>query len=122
MNKKSFPLILLGVDAYVRFSKPLIDLGFIPIILPRDERLPLPVSSHADMLVFIVDNVIFCNEKYYYDKGAWLACAFPHTKHLVKWYFIRQGKRRCPAGRGYIRREINRGIKGFAQKRGYADN
>ena len=67
MNKKSFPLILLGVDAYVRFSKPLIDLGFIPIILPRDERLPLPVSSHADMLIFIVDNVIFCNEKYYYD-------------------------------------------------------
>ena len=62
------------------------------------------------------------NEKYYYDKGAWLACAFPRTKHLVKWYYIWQGKRRCPAGRGYIRREINRGIKGFKQKRAFADN
>ena len=65
MNKKAFPLILLGVDAYMRFSKALIDLGFIPISLPRDERLPLPVSSHADMLIFIIDNVVFCNEEYY---------------------------------------------------------
>ena len=61
------------------------------------------------------------NEKYYYDKGAWLACAFPNSKHFVKWYFIWQGRRRCPGGRGYVRREINRGIQGFADKQAYAD-
>ena len=59
------------------------------------------------------------NEKYYYDKGAWIAAAFPRSRHLVKWYFIRQGRRLCPEGRSYVRREINRGMTGFAQKRPY---
>jgi hypothetical protein len=27
------------------------------------------------------------NEKYFYDRGALVACAFPKTKHLMKWYF-----------------------------------
>ena len=62
------------------------------------------------------------NRKYYYDKGAWLACAFPHTKHIVKWYYVWQGRRRCPDGGAYVRREINRGIKGFANKEPYCEN
>jgi glycosyltransferase involved in cell wall biosynthesis len=62
------------------------------------------------------------NQKYYYDKGAWLACAFPHTKHLLKWYYIGQGRRRCPDGGAYVRREINRGIKGFANKEPYFES
>lgn len=62
------------------------------------------------------------NEKYYYDKGAWIAAAFPRAKHLVKWYFIRQGHRLCPEGRAYVRREINRGIKGFPARAPYADH
>ena len=27
------------------------------------------------------------NEKYFYDKGAWLECAFPKSKHILKYYF-----------------------------------
>ena len=62
------------------------------------------------------------NEKYYYDKGAWLACAFPRTKHLLKAYFIRQGKRRYPEGKHYIHHEINRGIRGFGEKIPYSED
>lgn len=28
------------------------------------------------------------NEKYFYDKGAWLQIAFPVLKHLLVWYFV----------------------------------
>ena len=53
------------------------------------------------------------NEKFFYDKGAWIACAFPHLKHLVKWYFVvRLGRLSDMHFRGVIR-EINQGIKGY---------
>ena len=28
------------------------------------------------------------NEKFFFDKGVWIVCAFPHCKHIIKWYFI----------------------------------
>lgn len=28
------------------------------------------------------------NEKFFFDKGAWIACAFPKTKNMMKWYFV----------------------------------
>lgn len=56
------------------------------------------------------------NEKYYYDKGAWIAVAFPRSKHFIKWYFIWQGHRLCPQGKAYVRREIDRGMRGFKTK------
>ena len=53
------------------------------------------------------------NEKYIYDKGAWVACAFPKIKHLIKWYFIR--KFALKSGISFMRtaKIMNKGIAGF---------
>ena len=52
-------------------------------------------------------------EKYFYDKGAWIACAFPWLKHLVKWYFAIRYIPFTELSFHTIVREINSGIKGF---------
>lgn len=53
------------------------------------------------------------NEKYLYDKGAWIACAFPRLKHLIKWYFIRKFARRSGFSLSKTAKLMNRGIAGF---------
>ncbi len=40
-------------------------LGFTLVPLPPFPRLPLPVSSHPDMLLFRIGNKLFCHEEYY---------------------------------------------------------
>ena len=53
------------------------------------------------------------DEKFFFDKGAWIACAFPKLKHFIKWYFaIRFGKMtEIPFNKRLAL--INKGIKGF---------
>ena len=61
---KRIPLALVGCDAPKKTIEKLTALGFDICILEQDERLPLPVRSHADMLVFAVDDNIFCSAEY----------------------------------------------------------
>jgi hypothetical protein len=60
-------LALIGRDSPSVISQALASRGFEILSLPRDERLQLPVSSHADMLVSVIENNIFCSEQYYYN-------------------------------------------------------
>ena len=60
------------------------------------------------------------HEKYCFDRGALLACAFPKMKHLIKWHFIRKIKKRSELSFKTIVREINRGIKAYPDLREYA--
>ena len=53
------------------------------------------------------------NEKYMFDKGAWIACAFPKSKHLMKWYFIRRFSRKSGLPLKTVIRRINDGIRAF---------
>lgn len=55
------------------------------------------------------------NEKFFFDKGAWVACAFPRLKHLIKWYFIVRLGRLSDLPFRIIIREVNSGIKGYPQ-------
>ena len=64
------PLFLIGENSDNRFIKKITDLGFEPIILPADTRLPIPTNSHADMLLFLIDEKVFCNEKYFQDNNS----------------------------------------------------
>ena len=59
------PLVLIGENASNDIINELINQNLDVIILPSDNRLASPVSSHADMLLFVLDNIIFCNEAYY---------------------------------------------------------
>ena len=59
------------------------------------------------------------NEKFFYDKGAWIACAFPKIKNIIKWYFVLKFKNRSELSFRKSLRLINRGIKGFEQLRPY---
>ena len=65
--KDNKTLALLGCDAPSRICESLASLGFKVILLPRDERLQLPVRSHADMLLGVIKNDIFCSEKYFIE-------------------------------------------------------
>ena len=53
------------------------------------------------------------NDKYFYDRGAMLACAFPHLKHFIKWYFVYKLMRKANVSPWRIVREMNAGICGF---------
>ena len=63
-NKKA-PLALIGEKADENIKNALKSHGFNIISLPSDERLAAPVAHHADMLIFVLENVVFCNEKYF---------------------------------------------------------
>ena len=53
------------------------------------------------------------NEKFFYDKGAWVACAFPKTRHLMKWYFIYRFKKLTKLSLRDTVKYMNNGIEGF---------
>lgn len=53
------------------------------------------------------------HEKYFYDKGAWLACAFPKSKHLIKGYFVFRFRKKTKLSLFCIYKYINRGLQGF---------
>lgn len=58
-------LAVIGCDAPTEITEALSSLGFLVQVLPRDIRLPRPVSSHADMLMFELDGRIFCSKQYF---------------------------------------------------------
>lgn len=60
------------------------------------------------------------NEKYCFDRGALIACAFPKMKHLIKWHFIRKLKKRSELSLYTIKKEIDRGIRAYPDLRKYA--
>lgn len=53
------------------------------------------------------------NEKFFFDKGVWIACAFPHSKHIVKWYFILRFKKVAEISFTNTCKFVNRGIKAY---------
>ncbi len=59
--------------------------------------------------------------KYFYDRGAMVACAFPASKHLIKWYFAIKSSRKTGVPLKEIIRHMNRGIRGFNQLRPYEE-
>ena len=59
------------------------------------------------------------NEKYFYDKGVWLAAAFPKSKNIMKWYFVLRYIKMTEISPNQIRKLINAGIKGFKSLRTY---
>ena len=64
MNSKK-SLALLGCDAPRSLVEKLSSLGFEVLSLPQDIRLQEPVRSHADMLLSVIENNVFCSEQYF---------------------------------------------------------
>ncbi len=65
MNCTNPPLFLIGESTDNNIVKKIESLGFRPILLPADARLPKPTRSHADMLIFLIDANVFCNRSYF---------------------------------------------------------
>ena len=63
--KNKTTIAIIGCDAPNEIVERLSASGFYVLTIPKDERLPLPVRSHPDMLMFSVDNYVFCSEKYF---------------------------------------------------------
>ena len=61
------------------------------------------------------------NEKFFFDKGAWIACAFPKMKWALKWYFVLRFRKVSTLSLGKMIRSINRGIKGYHLSQVYDD-
>lgn len=53
------------------------------------------------------------SEKFFYDRGAMIACAFPKTKHLMKWYFAAKLSKKSKTPLKTVLHQMNRGIRGF---------
>ena len=61
------------------------------------------------------------NEKYFFDRGALLACTFPKAKHLMKWYFLWRYSKKTELPLGTMLKLMNSGIKAFPEQRGYEE-
>lgn len=57
------------------------------------------------------------NEKYFFDRGAMLACAFKRTKHVVKWYYIWKFSKKTEIPFFQVIRKTNEGIRAFRNVR-----
>lgn len=60
--------------------------------------------------------------KYFFDYGALLQCAFPKGKHLMKWYYARKLKKKSGVSMGKILSLMKQGMKGFSSLRPYCEN
>lgn len=61
------------------------------------------------------------DEKYFFDLGAILACAFPVAKHLYKWHFIRKLRRRTTLSLSTVLRQLRLGMRDY-RSNCYASN
>lgn len=55
------------------------------------------------------------NEKYLFDKGAWISCAFPKTKYFIKWYFIWRFSKKSGFSFKKTRSYVNKGISAYVR-------
>ena len=62
MNKDTLALVAANTPRAV--CELLSDKGFEILHMPPCERLALPVRTHTDMLVFPLDDTVFCHESY----------------------------------------------------------
>ena len=83
MNTKP-TLALLGCDAPKQIFDRLEELGFLTFALPHDMRLPKPVCSHADMLLFSLGNRVFCSEGYFNDNKSILEHLEKYGYNIIK--------------------------------------
>lgn len=58
-------MVLVSEHLPTQFLKQLFLCGYEAVALPADPRLPTPVSSHPDMLVFADDRTIITDRQYY---------------------------------------------------------
>ena len=63
-------LALIGVDAPEEIKNALSARGFELFELARDGRLPLPIRSHADTLIFALEDKIFVSRAYFESNPA----------------------------------------------------
>ena len=60
------------------------------------------------------------HDKYFYDWGATVACAFPKGKHFIKWYFALKFRKKTGVPVRSIFRQMNRGIRGYQKLQPYS--
>ena len=70
-NEKA--LAIIGESAKEEIIEKLNHLGFEVFVLPKFERLPFPVASHTDMLLFLIDDKAFLSRDY-----------APYCRHLLE--------------------------------------
>lgn len=55
------------------------------------------------------------DDKYFYDRGAMIACAFPRAKYFIQWYFILKFACQKHISLGFVSKWIHHGVRGFPQ-------
>lgn len=60
-------------------------------------------------------------EKYFFDKGAMLACGFKRTKHLIKWYYIWKFSKKTELPLRTVIQCTNEGIKAFREIKSFEE-
>ncbi len=80
-------------------------------------RAGLTVYSHSYVLgVCAKDSSSWFtgfNEKYVFDKGAWLRAAFPKARHLLQWYFIRRFAEKSGFSKKKTKAYLRAGMKAY---------
>jgi len=61
------------------------------------------------------------DKKFMFDRGAWIACAFPKGKHLIKWYFIYRMLPKTELTPWEVIRQMNAGIRAYPKQQVYQE-
>lgn len=59
------------------------------------------------------------NDKYLYDKGAWIQCAFPNMKYIIALYFTYKFKKLCNKNYLEIFKLIKSGMSGYKNMKSF---
>ena len=59
------------------------------------------------------------NEKYFFDRGATVACAFPKAKHFMKWYFAYKSSKKTGVSLKKIIKLMNQGVAAYEKLKPY---
>ena len=61
------------------------------------------------------------DEKFFYDKGAWLKEAYPKTYFIFMWYFVFKFLNKCQLSLSQMLENIIHGIKGYKLNKSYTE-
>lgn len=61
------------------------------------------------------------HEKFFYDKGAWIACAFPKCKNFLKYYFLLRFSKLTTISWKRRLKLLNQGMYGFNRSISYSE-
>lgn len=95
------------------------------LILREANRKKLKIYEYPAIIATVDDSnsswFIGYDEKFFFDKGAWLKEAYPKTYYIFMWYFVLKLYSKCQLSLIQILKNLINGVKGYKLNKNYME-